>query len=155
MSVTYTATRTAFSNSHPAASAMIVRLSRQRLAFSAGLPSISLPVSGSRCTWPLMNSMPLALTACEYGPAAGGPGSAVTVSREWDMGATYRRHAKPPRLRDIALSAAARREPRGLVSGGVGGVRPRPRRKKAGARLDRLRGLPLVPRHGARVLRGF
>ena len=26
------------------------------------------------------------MTACEYGPAAGGPGSAVTVSREWDIG---------------------------------------------------------------------
>src|SRR3954453_14737404 len=101
---------------------MIVRFSRQRLAFSAGLPSISLPVSGSRCTWPLMNSMPLALTACEYGPAAGGPGAGVPVSREWDMGGTYRRHVEPPRLRDLAVSAAARRQPRGLVSVGVGGV---------------------------------
>src|SRR3954451_11280112 len=65
---------------------MIVRLSRQRLAFSAGLPSISFPVSGSRWTCPLTNSWPLDLTACEYGPAAGGPGSAVTVSRWWDIG---------------------------------------------------------------------
>src|SRR3954468_15464686 len=116
---------------------MIVRLSRQRLAFSAGEPSISLPLSGSRCTWPEMKSRPLALTACEYGPAAGGPGSAVTVSREWDMGGTYLRDAESPRLRDIPVSAPARREPGGLVSVGRRGVRPRARRGQARARLDR------------------
>ena len=37
---------------------------------------------------------------------------------------------------------------------GDGGVRARPRGGQAGPRLDRLRRLPLVPRHGARVLRG-
>ena len=84
----------------------------------------------------------------------GGTGFAVTVSREWDMGGTYRTDAEPPRLRNIAVSAPARREPRGLVSVGPGGVRARPRGGQAGARLDRLRGVPLVPRHGARVLRG-
>ena len=33
-------------------------------------------------------------------------------------------------------------------------ARPRPRRGQAAARLHRLLGVPLVPRHGARVLRG-
>src|SRR3954454_1587587 len=64
----------------------MVRLSRQRRALSAGVSPVSWPVAGSRCTWPDRNSRPLDLTACEYGPAAGGPGSAVTVSREWDIG---------------------------------------------------------------------
>ena len=31
-----------------------VRFSRQRSASSPGVPSMSLPVAGSRCTWPLM-----------------------------------------------------------------------------------------------------
>src|SRR3954468_6143348 len=65
---------------------MMVRLSRQRLAFSAGESPMSWPLAGSRCTWPETKSRPLDLTACEYGPAAGGPGSAVTVSRCWDIG---------------------------------------------------------------------
>src|SRR3954447_11443116 len=143
--------RTAFSNFAPAASAMMVRFSRQRSAFSAGEPSISLPVSGSRCTWPLRKTRPFDLTACEYGPAAGGPGSAVTVWRESDMGGTYLRDAESPRLRDLALPAAARREPRGLVSVGLESVRARPREQKADPGLHRLRRLPLVPRHGARV----
>src|SRR6478735_5483914 len=101
---------------------MIVRFSRQRSALAPGDPSMSLPVSGSRWTWPLMYSRPLALTACEYGPAAGGPGFAVTVSREWDMGGTYRTDAEPPRLRNISVSAPARRQPRRLVSVGRGGL---------------------------------
>ena len=37
---------------------------------------------------------------------------------------------------------------------GRGGVRPRPRRGPPGAPLGRVFGLSLVPRHGARVLRG-
>src|SRR3954453_20206779 len=78
--------RTAFARLVPAASAMMVRFSRQRLAFSPGESPTSWPLLGSRCTWPETKSRPLDLTACEYGPAAGGPGSAVTVSREWDIG---------------------------------------------------------------------
>src|SRR3954463_7697538 len=65
---------------------MMVRFSRQRLAFSPGESPTSWPLLGSRCTWPDRNSRPLDLTACEYGPAAGGPGAAVTGSREWDIG---------------------------------------------------------------------
>src|SRR3954467_13885952 len=117
--------RTAFSSFAPAASATIVRLSRQRRAFSAGESPTSSPESGSRWTWPLRKTRPLDLTACEYGPAAGGPGDAVTVSREWDMGSTYLRDVESPRLRDLALPAAARREPRGLVSVGPGSLRAR------------------------------
>src|SRR3954447_14178946 len=114
---------------------MMVRFSRQRLAFSPGESPTSWPLLGSRCTWPETNSRPLDLTACEYGPAAGGPGSAVTVSREWDMGPTYLRHAEPPRLGDIAVPAAARREPGGLVSVGLGRLRSSPCGGQAGARL--------------------
>src|SRR4051812_49182093 len=114
---------------------------------------MSCPVAGSGWPWPLMKSMPLALTACEYGPAAGGPPSTVTVSREWDMGGTYTSHAEPPCLRDLAVPAATQGQPRGLVSVGFGGVCSRPRRRQARARLDRLRGVPLVPRHGARIVR--
>src|SRR4051794_12213088 len=105
-------------------------------------------------TWPLMKSMPLDLTACEYGPAAGGPPATVTVSREWDMGGTYTSHAEPPRLRDIALPAAAQGQPRGLVSVGRRSLRAGPSGGQARARVDRLRGVPLVPRHGARIVRG-
>src|SRR5215203_2389460 len=59
---------------------------------------MSCPVAGSRWTWPLMKSMPLDLTACEYGPAAGGPPSTVTVSREWDMARNVLQDAMPNRL---------------------------------------------------------
>ena len=41
-----------------------------------------------------------------------------------------------------------------LVPVGRGGVRARPRGGQADPALDRLRRLPLVPRHGARVVRG-
>ena len=56
--------------------------------------------------------------------------------------------------RDLPLPPPARREPRRLVPVGRGGVRARARRGPRGARLDRLLRLPLVPRDGARVLRG-
>src|SRR3954454_13237500 len=117
----------------------MVRLSRQRRALSAGVSPVSWPVAGSRCTWPDRKTRPLDLTACEYGPAAGGPGSAVTVSREWDMGGTYLRNAEPPCLRDLALPAAARREPRGVVPVGPGSLRACPRRRQADPGLHRLR----------------
>src|SRR3954454_16085310 len=117
----------------------MVRLSRQRRALSAGVSPVSWPVAGSRCTWPDRNTRPLDLTACEYGPAAGGPGSAVTVWRESDMGGTYLRDAESPRLRDLALPVAARRDPRGLVSVGLRSVRARPRGRQADPGLHRLR----------------
>src|ERR1700741_5073440 len=70
------------------------------------------------------------------------------------MGGTYYTDAQPPRLRDLALPAATRRQPGGLVSVGRRGVLAGPLVRPAGARLDRLRGLPLVPRDGAGVVRG-
>ena len=64
------------------------------------------------------------------------------------------RHGQPPRRRDLPVPAPARRQPGRLVPVGRGGLRARARRGQAAARLDRLLGLPLVPRDGARVLRG-
>src|SRR5690349_6217520 len=145
--------RTAWSRLAPAASATSLRLSRQRRAFSPGDPWTSSFVSGSRWTWPDRKTSPAALTACEYGPAALGAPVAVTVSRSFAMSRTVF-DAEPPRLRDLALSAPARGQPRGLVPVGRGGVLRRPVAGPAAARLDRLRGLPLVPRHGAGVVRG-
>ena len=45
-------------------------------------------------------------------------------------------------------------QPRRLAAVGRGGAAPRARERPPAARLDRLLGVPLVPRHGARVLRG-
>src|SRR4051794_25832645 len=70
------------------------------------------------------------------------------------MGATYYTDAEPPRLRDLAVPAPARREPGGLVRLGGRGVLRRARSRSPGVGLDRLRRVPLVPRDGARVLRG-
>ncbi len=52
------------------------------------------------------------------------------------------------------LPAPARPQPGGLVPVGSGGPGTRPRRGPAHPALDRLRGLPLVSRDGAGVLRG-
>ena len=59
-----------------------------------------------------------------------------------------------PSGRDLALPAPAQGQPRGLVPVGRGGACPGARRGPADPALDRLFGLPLVPRDGARVLRG-
>src|SRR5215207_11402490 len=59
-----------------------------------------------------------------------------------------------PGRRDLALPPPARGEPGRLVSVGRGGARPRARGAEADPGLDRLRRLPLVPRDGARVVRG-
>ena len=63
-------------------------------------------------------------------------------------------HGQPPRRRDQPLPAPARRQPGRLVPVGRRGVRPGPGRGPAGPAVGRLLGLPLVPRHGPRVLRG-
>ena len=66
------------------------------------------------------------------------------ASRAW-------RTPSPPRPRPTCAST------RTTLSTGCRGARragPRPRRGQAAAGLHRLLGLPLVPRHGARVLRG-
>ena len=61
---------------------------------------------------------------------------------------------EPPRKRDEPVPPPARGQSRGLAPVGRRGVRARPRRGQAAARLDRLLRVPLVPRDGARVVRG-
>src|ERR1700710_1010666 len=63
-------------------------------------------------------------------------------------------HGQPPGAGDQSLPAPAPREPGRLVPLGRGGPRAGPRRGPPGLALGRLLGLPLVPRDGARVLRG-
>ena len=64
------------------------------------------------------------------------------------------RHGQRPRPRDLALPPAAPRQPGRLAALGRGGAAPRARGGAPAAGVDRLLGLPLVPRHGARELRG-
>ena len=64
------------------------------------------------------------------------------------------RVGEPPQPRDEPVPAAARREPGRLVPVGRGGARAGARARPADPALDRLLGLPLVPRDGARELRG-
>ena len=61
---------------------------------------------------------------------------------------------EPARERDQRLPAPAHAQPGRLVSLGRGGARAGARRGQAAPRLDRLQLVPLVPRDGARVLRG-
>ena len=63
-------------------------------------------------------------------------------------------HAQRTRQGNQPLSPAARRQPGALA--GLGRRRPRPgtHREQAGAAVDRLCRVPLVPRHGPRELRG-
>ena len=71
-------------------------------------------------------------------------------------GAAPRRLSRGQRARprDLAVPAPARGEPGRLAAVGPGGARPRARARHADPRLDRLLRLPLVPRDGARELRG-
>src|SRR5215212_255552 len=77
--------RTASASEAPALAATTERFSRHRLVCSPIEPSTSRPVFGSSGTWPLRNTSPLEITACEYGPAAAGAPSAVTVFLWWDI----------------------------------------------------------------------
>ena len=61
---------------------------------------------------------------------------------------------EPPRRRDEPVPAPARREPGRLVPVGRRGARAGRRRGPADPALGRLQRLPLVPRDGARVVRG-
>src|SRR5690349_19263161 len=61
---------------------------------------------------------------------------------------------EPPRRGDQPLPPTARRQPRRLAPLGGGGLRRGAGARRAGAGVDRLLGLPLVPRDGPRVLRG-
>ncbi|CAA9534160.1 MAG: Uncharacterized protein YyaL, partial [uncultured Solirubrobacteraceae bacterium] len=58
------------------------------------------------------------------------------------------------RERNESLPPPAQGQPRRLAAVGRGGVAPRARGGQAAAGLDRLQRLPLVPRDGARVVRG-
>ncbi len=60
---------------------------------------------------------------------------------------------QPPGPRDQPLSPPARPQSRGLVSLGRGSVRQGQEGRQARLPVDRLQLLPLVPRHGARVVR--
>src|SRR3989442_14851622 len=59
---------------------------------------------------------------------------------------------EPSRGGDQPVSPPARPQPGELVPVGRGGVRARPRGGQAGAAVERVRGGPLVPRHGAGVV---
>src|SRR6266571_5188137 len=63
-------------------------------------------------------------------------------------------HAQSSRAGNQSLSPAARGESRRLASLGRRGALPRARGGQADPALGRIFRLPLVPRHGARVLRG-
>ena len=78
------------------------------------------------------------------------------VSRAHGLAATrrLRRPPKPPRARDQPLSAAAQAQSGRLVALGAGGAGRGEAQRQADPALGRLRRLPLVPRHGARELRG-
>src|SRR5262249_53018339 len=65
-----------------------------------------------------------------------------------------RQKAQPAHPREESVSSPARVQPGGLASLGRGRVRRRAPRGQADLSLHRLLHLPLVPRHGARVLRG-
>src|SRR5262245_18892362 len=62
--------------------------------------------------------------------------------------------AQPPRGRDQPVPVAARPQPRGLVPVGPGGAHALGLGAEADLSLDRLLGLSLVSRDGARELRG-
>ena len=64
---------------------------------------------------------------------------------------SHRLTVEPPGRRDEPVPAPARAQPGRLVSVGPGGARAGAQRGSADLPLDRLLGLPLVPRHGARV----
>ena len=61
---------------------------------------------------------------------------------------------EPPRARDQPVPAPARRQPGRLVPVGRGGARPGRGRGQADPAVGRLLVVPLVPRDGARVVRG-
>src|ERR1700694_2205690 len=63
-------------------------------------------------------------------------------------------HAQPPRQRNQPLPPPARRESGGLVSVGIRGARKGKERGQADPSQHRLRRVSLVPRDGARIVRG-
>src|SRR4051794_25350146 len=148
--------RTASERLAPAAAHTVRRFSRHCRACSPRVPPTSSPVSASSGIWPEQKSRPPALTAWLYGPTAAGASSAVTTWRWCDIGATVAcgRRAERPRRRDLAVPAPAPGQPGRLAAVGRGGAAPGAGARPPAARLDRLQRVPLVPRDGARVLRG-
>ena len=133
---------------------MIVRFSRQRLAFSAGRVADELAVGRIEVHLAGDEEQAVGLDGVRVRPRGGRSGVRGHGFARMGHRKDAIRDAESPRLRDLPVPAPARRQPRGLVSVGRRGVRPRARGGQARAGLDRLRGLPLVPRDGARVLRG-
>src|SRR5690606_35153867 len=64
------------------------------------------------------------------------------------------RDGQPAGPRDESVPAAARGQPGRLVPVGRRGARARPGFRPPDPAVDRLLGVPLVPRDGARILRG-
>ncbi len=91
-----------------------------------------------------------------WAPRRGAPRSPRPrrLGRRHRLAATVERRAQPPSGRDLAVSAPAQGQPRRLASVGRRGARAVPTRGSPTAGVDRLLGLPLVPRDGARVVRG-
>src|SRR5438105_2833359 len=63
-------------------------------------------------------------------------------------------HGQPPQHGNQPVLAAAREQSRGLASVGRGGAQRGAARGQTDPPQRRLRRVPLVPRHGARVVRG-
>ena len=108
--------------------------------------------------WP---PFPALLASFAGGPWGGPPLSAFFLLSLslffslWGLGfPPLGKEGSAPSRGDEPVPPAARRQPRGLVPVGRGGAIARPRRGQADPALDRVRRLPLVPRHGARVVRG-
>ena len=92
-------------------------------------------------------------------PASPAPARKPTVMQDPDAADRGTRPSLPrgrqrPGRRTLCLPPAARRQPRALAAVRRRGLCLRRRPRRAGLPLDRLCRLPLVPRHGPRILRG-
>src|SRR6266568_193935 len=109
------------------------------------LTSKPLPISSARLP-PRMRNASCPTTNVATAPS---PSTIASPGRT-----TVPVHAQSSRAGNQSLSPAARGESRRLASLGRGGARPRARRGQADPAFGRILRLPLVPRDGARVLRG-
>ena len=90
--------------------------------------------------------------ALSYSPSFFERSSLMTLSSS-ESRVGHASQDQPPGRRDQPLPAPARDQPGRLVSLGTGGAGQGQGREQADLPVDRLLGLPLVPRHGARELR--
>src|SRR5260370_15485530 len=81
MFLRYTVVLTTFSQLLPAACKIALRFFSTCSVCCSMPPEMTLPVAGSKATWPEMKTKPLALMACEYGPMALGALGVETASR--------------------------------------------------------------------------